>query len=154
MPNITIVNGSFCHLDTVVRHIMDLGAWRPVHTGAVIEDAAQRSGLSESKLSSVFYAKNGLLEPITRDKDRAAAWLKLSTADLLQKEGILMTGPAALLVPDTISHILRVCLISNLDHRIKTAADQKQISESEARKKIKLSDGWGILWEMLKNKKL
>lgn len=141
MPNITIVNGSFCHLNTVVGKILERGAWHPVHTRDVIEDAARRSGLPESRLSSVFFSKTALLDRFTHDKDQAAAWLRLALAHLLLKKDMVIAGPAALLAPDTISHVLRICLISDLDSRIRVAADQEQMSEPEARKRISQYDG-------------
>lgn len=140
MSSITIVNGSFCNLNEVVQQILTQGSWEPVHTQAVIKDAAERSGMSEAKLASVFYSKSSLLERLTHDKDLATAWLKLSIAHQLQKQGLIITGPAALLVPATIGHVLRVCLISSLGARIKVAGDQEQINEADARRKIESYD--------------
>ena len=140
MSIITIANGSFCHLNTVVQQLLDQGAWEPMHTQALIEDAAERSGISANKLSSVFYSKSSLLERLTHDKDLATAWLRLSVADRLQTQNAMIMGPAALMVPDSISHILRVCLIASLNDRIKTAQAENQISESNARKKIERHD--------------
>lgn len=52
----------------------------------------------------------------------------------------LTTGCAGHLLPRTIAHVLRVCVIANVDYRIKRVMQEARESEKEARKTIRRDD--------------
>ena len=59
------------------------------------------------------------------------AYIKLAIADLITPDNALITCFSGQLIPATISHTLRVCLIAPIKYRIATAAEQQGISEKD-----------------------
>jgi len=59
---------------------------------------------------------------------------------MLNDDDLIVSGAAGLLIPENISHVLRVCLIADMKSRIANAQKQKQISEKEAAALIHKND--------------
>jgi hypothetical protein len=81
-----------------------------------------------------------MLNRFTHEREKNAANLRLVLAELLVKDNLVLHGHAAHLVGEGISHVLRVCVIANFDHRIKKLMDSAGISEKEAHKAIHRED--------------
>jgi CheY-like chemotaxis protein/cytidylate kinase len=98
----------------------------------IVSRAKELSSLSADLLRRSFSSKPSVFNPFTRERERCHTWLKLALAHYLQETGCLVHGFAAHLVPASIRHVLRICLIADMAYRIETAAAQLGIGSEEA----------------------
>jgi two-component system, OmpR family, response regulator CpxR len=146
MPVLTIFNGLFCSADAVVRDVMDSTGYRLIADDDIIARAVQQFDLSESKIRRAFSAKTSVFNKFTREKEYAIACLRLALAQLLDNTPAIVHGFGGLLIPKTVSHSVRVCLIAEMPYRIRQAASEEGLSEKTALKRIHSDDTDRAAW--------
>jgi CheY-like chemotaxis protein len=146
MPIITIFPGTFCNEDIVLQELI-------THTGHILvtdndltDTAARLSGMDISKIGRAFTSRTSIFNKFTHEKERSIAYLKLALAEKLPDEKLILSGFTGHLIPKTVSHILRVCLIADMNFRIDLAAKAKGLSEKEAAKWIHRQDEDCAAW--------
>ncbi|MBW2569644.1 MAG: response regulator [Deltaproteobacteria bacterium] len=132
MPSITLVHGTFCNEDAVVRQLLKKIDYILVTDKDLISDASRLSGLSEDKVARILSAKTSVFNRFNHERERSLASLKLALAKRLRSDNVLILGVAGLLIPKQISHVLRVCLIAGMKFRKLLAKQQDGLSEKEA----------------------
>jgi two-component system response regulator CpxR len=85
-------------------------------------------------------AKTSIFNQFTHEKERSIAYLRLALAEMLNTDNLIISGASSLLVPENISHVLRVCLIADMKSRVAQAQKQEKISEKEAIALIRRND--------------
>lgn len=145
MSVISIFSGSHCKREDVVRELLSSTGYRLVGDADIVSRAAKLSGLSEDKIARTMGAKASVFNRFTRERERAVAWLKLAVAETLADDGLLLDGAAGILIPRSVSHALRVCLIADVHYRLGVAKEQG-LSEKEAMKAIRLRDEQSAAW--------
>lgn len=123
MSVITLFNGLFCNESSVVQNIVDTTGYTLITDDIIIGSAAELSGISAEKIKSAFSSRTSVFNTFTQEKERSIAYLKLASANLLDNQNLIIQGFSSLLIPKTITHILRVCLIEK-------ASCRQQIEES------------------------
>ena len=146
MPVITIFSGSFCHEDPVIQEVIARTGYRQIQDEDILAEASRRSELAPSKFKTVFTAKTSVFNKFTREKERCLAYMKQVLADMIAADNALITCFSGQLIPRTISHILRVCLIAPVKYRIVQAARQKGVSEKEAARLIQKHEEDCLFW--------
>ena len=141
MSVITIFSGIFCEQEAVVDDLVAGIGYKQLTEEEIVAQASVISDLAESKITRAFTAKTSVFNKFTQEKERAIAYLKLALAQQLIEDDYIITGRTSHLIPKTISHVLRVCLIGDLKYRYSVAASQHQLSEKEALKQIRRKDG-------------
>ena len=136
MPIITIFSGGFCQEDPIIEEIVARTGYRHITDDDIVAEASRRSTLAQNKLKRAFSAKTSVFNKFTLEKERSRAYIKLAVADLITADNALITCFAGQLIPATISHTLRVCLIAPLKYRTAAAAEQLGISEKEAARQV------------------
>ena len=136
MPIISMFSGSFCEEGPVVREVISRTGYRHIIDDEIVAEASRRSGLTESKIKRSFTSRTSVFNNFTHEKERSIAYIKLVVADMIAADNVLMTCFSGQLIPKTISHILRVCLIAPIKYRIAAASRQQDISEKEAAKLV------------------
>jgi CheY-like chemotaxis protein/cytidylate kinase len=106
----------------------------------VVTGAVKTSGMTESKINTAFTAKTSVFNRFTHEKERSVAHLRLALANLMTEDNLLITGPIGFLVPEKISHVLRVCLVADLKYRIHQATEREGVSEKNALQQIRQQD--------------
>lgn len=140
MPIITIVSGVYCHGDTIASHLArELGA-RLLTDDDVIGWAVDHHKVTAKDLTDTLNGRSGLFRRSSSDKARDAAYLRQAIAELSGDGGVIHHGRTGHLLPRTVSHVFKVCLLATLPHRVKVAAAEDGLSESAAKKKIRGSD--------------
>ena len=132
MPIITLFSGSFCGEDSVVREVVSRSGYRHITDDAIVAEASRRSAIAESKIKRAFSAGASVFNKFTHEKERSLAFVKLALSDLIAEDNIVLTCFAGQLVPRTVSHMLRVCLIAPIRYRIDIVSRQQGLSEKEA----------------------
>ncbi len=150
MSVITIFSGIFCEQEAVVDDLVAAIGYQHLTQDEIVAQASAVSDMDESKIKRAFSPKTSVFNQFTQEKERAIAALKLALARLLAQDNLIITGRVGLLIPRTISHVLRVCLIGEAKHRQAVAASRSQLTEKEARKQIHAKDReYGLWTEML-----
>ena len=136
MSIITMFSGSFCEEGPVVQEIISLTGYRHIVDEEIVAEASRRSGLSENKIRRAFSSGTSVFNNFTHEKERSLAYIRLAVADMIAADNVLITCFSGQLIPKTISHSLRVCLIAPIKYRISAAARQQGLSEKEAAKLV------------------
>ena len=136
MPIITIFSGAYCHENPVVQEVISRTGYRQIRDDEIVAEASRRSAMAKSKIKRAFSPKPSVFNKFTLEKERSLAYIKLAVADLITADNALITCFSGQLIPATISHTLRVCLIAPIKYRIAIAAEQQGISKKEATKLV------------------
>ena len=140
MSVIAIFSGLFCNADAVVQDVMESTGYRLITDEAVVHQAAEQSGMPVNKVRRAFSAKTSVFNTFTHEKECSIACLRLALAQELQGGAAVVHGYASLLIPPTISHVLRVCIIAEASYRLQQAGAAQGLSEKEALKQIHARD--------------
>ncbi|MGD9119776.1 MAG: response regulator [Desulfobacterales bacterium] len=135
MSIITLFSGSFCDENPVIEAVISRTGYRLITDNEVVAEASRLSEMAESKIRAAFSAGTSVFNKFTHEKERAIAFLKQALAGLMPDDKVLVTCFCGQLIPETVSHSLRVCLIAGLKYRI-AAAREKGISDKEAAKLV------------------
>ncbi len=146
MPCITIFSSDFCNGSSVVKEVLDRTGSTLVTENDLIVRASKLSGMSEEKLERVFLSKTSVFNKFTHEKELSLAYLKLAAAEILSEHKLLIAGYGGLLVPRSITHILHVCLVGDIQYRIGSAMENQGLNEKEAIKLIKELDKERAYW--------
>ncbi|RJP81856.1 MAG: response regulator [Desulfobacteraceae bacterium] len=146
MSAMTVFSGTFCDKDAVVKNIIDKTGYQLLTDESIIAKASDLSGLAEKKIFRVLENKASVFNQFTHEKERAVAYLKLALAQKLSEKNFLIDGFCGLLVPGAIHHVLRICLIADMAHRIRKAGEEKGVDEKEAKARIHLEDQLRSQW--------
>ncbi|MGD9362007.1 MAG: cytidylate kinase family protein, partial [Desulfobacterales bacterium] len=136
MPIITMFSGSFCEESPVVQEVISRTGYQHIIDDDIVAEASRRSGLTESKIKRSFTSGTSVFNKFTHEKERSIACIKLVVAEMIAADNVLITCFSGQLIPKTISHILRVCLIAPIKYRIARASRQQGVSEKEASKLV------------------
>ncbi len=132
MPIITIFSGGFCQEGPVVQEVIARTGLRQITDDEVVAEASRRSTMAENKIKRAFSSKTSVFNKFTLEKERSLAYIKLAVADLITTDNALITCFSGQLIPRSVSHILRVCLIASKKYQISAAAEQQGLSEKDA----------------------
>ncbi len=146
MSVVTIFSGIFCEQETVIDDLVTGIGYQQLSQDEIVAQASDIAEMPESKIMRAFTAKTSVFNKFTQDKERAIAYLKLALAQKLTEDNIIIAGCAGHLIPKSVSHVLRVCLIGDLKYRYKIAMSQHQLSEKEVLKQIRKSDSDCSAW--------
>ncbi len=145
MPVIALFSGVFCGEEEVIREVVSAAEFTHVTDDDVAERAEAISGIPGTKIRRAFSAKTSVFNKFTHEKECSIAFLRLALAEILAEDNLLISGFSGLLIPETINHVLRVCLIAEMNHRIERA-EQGGISEKAALKAIRQDDADRTAW--------
>ncbi len=146
MSVISIFSGIFCSADAVVRDVMDSTGYRLITDDQIIATAAERSGMPEVKIKRAFAAKTSVFNKFTHEKECSIACLRMALATELEKGPAVVHGFSSLLIPESVSHMLRVCIIAETPYRIEQAAVVQGLTGKEALKQIRARDADNAAW--------
>lgn len=145
MPIISIFSGSYCDGGEVARKTAEELGYRLIGR-ELLEIAAERYGVTADKLLRAMYGPPPFFNKFTHERERSLAYVKATLAELIQQDDVVYHGPAGHLLPGEITHVMRICLIANLDYRVKRAVAEEGISEKEAQNRINQRDGEHARW--------
>ncbi len=146
MSIITLFSGSFCNENPVIEEVISRTGYRLITDNEVVAEASRLSEMAESKIMRAFSAGTSVFNKFTQEKERSIAFLKLALAGLIPEDNALVTCFCGQLIPKTISHTLRICLIASLKYRITAASQEQGVSDKEAAKLVQKREadcaGW------------
>lgn len=147
MSVITVFNGLFSEAGLVVKRVLDATEHRLITDQEIVADAAKLSGMAESAITRAFSSGASVFNKFSHEKERAIAWLRLAMAHKLEDaDNLLVSGFASQLADRNIGHVLRVCLISDMQARLAVAEKQEGYAEKHAHKLIRKDDEDRAAW--------
>jgi len=136
---ITVFSGSHCGADDVVDGVSRNLGYEDI-TERLFEEAAGRYHIDREKLMRALYGPPPFFNKLTHERRKTLAGLTIVLAEMIQSDDCIITGCVGHLIPRTISHVLRVCLIANHDYRVRRAVAETGKSEKDAGKQIHTDD--------------
>ncbi len=146
MAIITIFSGSFCNEEPVIREVVSRTGYRWISDHDAVAEAGRLSGMDAGRIMRAFSAKTSVFNKFTHEKARSIAFLRLGVADLIPDDNVVVTCFCGQLIPKTVSHALRVCLIASLKYRIDAAKQDQRLSEKEAAKLVQRREEDCAVW--------
>ncbi len=146
MSIISIFNGTFCNVEAVVKALQQRTGARLLTDTDLVAMAGSLSGLPEPKIERAFSAQPSLFNKFTHERERAVAHLRQALARELEQDALIIEGFAGQLIPRSISHVLKVCLIADLKARTQTASSAMGVTAPEAVKLIRKQDEDRAAW--------
>ncbi|TYT76082.1 response regulator [Desulfobotulus mexicanus] len=111
----------------------------------IIERCSLRHHIKPAILKKALYSGTSVFNNFTHEKEYATACLRATLADLLETEGQIFTGHTALLLPFSLSHVLRIHITAGRRWRI-MQAKAMGTTEKEAEEDIRRHDTITALW--------
>ena len=145
MSIITIFTGNYCNEESAIKEILKRTGYKYATDSDIVSKASGLSSIPKSKILKAFSSKMSVFNQLTHEKECSIAFLRLSVAEMLTEDNIVVDGFTSLLIPIRIAHVLRVCLIADMKYRVSRAVSSG-MSESEALKAIHKSDEDRIFW--------
>ena len=136
MSVISLVAATFCH-ENEVAAACERGGFTAVSYREIVAKAAKSSGISEGKFGNTLAGKAGIFNRFTHERERIIAHLRLALAEVLAQDQLLLTGSSVFLIPERISHVLRVCLVAENRWRL---AEAERHGEKHAAAAMQESD--------------
>ncbi|WP_319521242.1 response regulator [uncultured Desulfosarcina sp.] len=146
MSVIAIFSGRYCSADAVIQNIIDSTGHRLITDDEIVRKAADASGIQESKIRRAFSARTSVFNTFTHEKECSIACLRRALAAELEQGPALINGFCGLLLPQTVSHVLRVCIIAEMPYRIEQAETIGKLSGKEALQQIHAADADAGAW--------
>jgi CheY-like chemotaxis protein/cytidylate kinase len=139
-------SGVFCKDDAVIREVLSKTGYKAITDNEVAAKAGKISGMSESKIRQAFSAKTSVFNRFTHEKERSVAYLRRALAEIMAEDNLIIAGFSGMLIPETITHALKICLIADLKSRAAVAAETLKLSEKEALNTIHKQDEDRTAW--------
>ena len=145
MSVITVFNALYCNEELIVPQLVAKTGYRLVNDSEIVALAGKLSGIAPDRISRAFSSKTSLFNPFTHEKERSVAYLRLAVAEILAEGNMVVAGFCCHLVPASISHILRICLIAEMTYRLQLAQSLPS-AEKDALKAIHKNDEDKAAW--------
>ncbi len=139
MAVISISGGVYCKMDGVFPGVVRKLGYTQIDD-SFLDDLSRSRGIPRDKFVRSLTGSEPLLNKFTHEREKHISFLRIALADLIQTDNVVIAGLAGLLVPRTIGHVLRVCLIANHDFRLLEAVRSTGKSEKDAGKIIREDD--------------
>lgn len=139
MSIIAVFSRTYCATEEIVQRVADRLGYTPVGD-RLLEEAALRSGLPREKVERSLAGKRGLLNAFTHDYEKSLIHLRAALARHLGTNEQIVTGPASLLIPPSITHTLWVEITDRKESRIQRARSEQGIDEASARAQMEDND--------------
>jgi two-component system response regulator CpxR len=146
MSIISLFGGIFCRETPLTKKIVESTGYQLLKDTDIVHEASRVSGIPTNKIERSFSAKASVFNKFTHEKERSIANLKLVLAGNIAKDKTVIEGFSGLLIPQSINHVLKVCLIADMKSRIALAMEKDSISENEAVKIIRKTDEDRAAW--------
>nr|WP_321398385.1 response regulator [uncultured Desulfobacter sp.] len=146
MSILTFFSGSYCGKSSIVSDVISQSGFKLLSDNDIVALASQLSGMSEKKIARSFLEKTSVFNKFTHEKERSIAYLRLAVAQSIAQDKCVIEGFTSLLIPASISHVLRICLIADKASRIEAAMKEYSLSEKDAGNLISKSDEAHAAW--------
>jgi CheY-like chemotaxis protein len=149
MSIIGLFSGSFCQAEEIVQKVLESTGSVRVSDDEIVTSASELSGVAPDKLARPFSAKTSVFNTFTGEREKSIAHLRNAVAERLRDDGLVIDGFCSQLIPQSISHVLHVCLIADMPSRVGRAAVEGDLKAKEAGKLIHKLDEHKAAWTLV-----
>ncbi len=146
MSVISLFSGSFCRAEEIVPSLVERTGYELVTDDEIVRRASELSGVSYEKLSRPISVKTSVFNSFTGERERSISHLRYAVAERLLDDELIFDGFCSQLIPRSVSHALRVCLIADMPSRVGRAAVEEGLRAKEAGKLIRQQDEKKAAW--------
>ncbi len=146
MPVITVFSGTYCNDESVLQALLRRTRYQLVSDMDLIAEASRLSSLPEHKIERAFSSRTSSFNRITHEREKSIAFLRLALARMQSMDNLIFTGFVGQLIPRTLDHVLRICLIADMNNRVAAAMAFMQVSAADATKLIRRQDEDRATW--------
>ncbi|MBW1615968.1 MAG: response regulator [Deltaproteobacteria bacterium] len=147
MSIITIFRSKFAEKEPMITsEIVKRTGYKIITDKDIAAYAEKHSGIKAEKILSVFTAKTSVFNKFTHDKERGVAWLRHAVSEMLSEDNLIIEGFSGILIPKSITHALRICLVADFKSRLDNAVVKEKFSEKEALNTIHTVDEQSAVW--------
>ncbi len=145
MPVITFFCGSYCHGESIADGVARELGYAFVER-EILELASDNHHIPYDKLLRALHGETSLLNNVTHEREKYIAYIQAAFADYLKQDNFVYPGFAAHLLPKTLNHILRVCVIADRGCRVEQAIESENLPEKNALQQIEHDDEIQCQW--------
>jgi len=142
---IAIFSGTYCNGDEIARKTAESLNYQRIET-KLLEETSKNFRINKEKLTRSITGPLPVFNRFTREREKNVACLKVVLAGLIQVDNQLLYGYTGHLLPGSIPHVLKVCVIANFDYRVKQVMQAERKSEKEAQRIILSDDKERLQW--------
>jgi len=146
MTSMGVFSGMFCNTEPLLERLAEAKMPRIISDNDVVRHAVKSSGLSENTLWKAFSGRPSLFNRFTYEKERSVAFLRNALCELLPEAPFFVNGFCAHLLPSSVSHILKVCLVCDRRYRAEVAASKGGMEGEEALRRVRQDDEDRAAW--------
>lgn len=146
MSIISLFSWDYCRANEIVPMLIEHTGYELVSDDEIVRRASELSGLSQEKLARPLSMKTSVFNSFTGERERSISHLRHAVAAALSGDDLLFEGFCSQLIPKSISHALRVCLIADMPSRVELAAIEDGLNAKDAGKLIRRSDEKKAAW--------
>jgi CheY-like chemotaxis protein len=145
MPILSVFSAGYCSADDLVQKAAKTLGYG-VLDAEIFRRAEESSGIPAAKLSQAMTGPPFAFNKFTHKREKCIATLRLVLSEALLGDGFVLHGFASHLVPKTIKHVLRVCLVADSESRTRQLQSERGISAREALALVRDSDAQRLQW--------
>ena len=132
MPVVALFSGSFCNAGAVAESVTRQLGYQCVDEQRLVREVARDRKIAEQRLRRVLYGPPSVFDRLIRYRRQNLSYLRAAVSRYVREGKLVYHGFASHLVPSSITHVLRVCVIANTDYRVRNAVEAEGMSEKEA----------------------
>ena len=137
---------AYCHADEVAAKVSEQLGYPLVGDAAIVREASAQFGVVEERLARTLSGQASLLDRLGDSRPENAACLRAALAKRVATDDIVYLGAAMHLIPKSITHALRVCIVAEQDYKIQVAMEKEKVSERKARSLVKADNNGQLEW--------
>ena len=145
MAIISIFSASFCQVNEISKKLSTNFGYELI-SDKLIDETEKQYHVPAAKLENTLNGHISFINNLTHEKEKNIAYLTSVLARLIGNDNVIYHGFASHLLPNNISHILKVCLLADDDYRLQIARDLYKLPVREAKNKIRNDDERQIKW--------
>jgi CheY-like chemotaxis protein len=146
MSVIAMFSATFCDAETVAEKVSEKLGY-PLRTERdLIEKASEAFGTPREDFERLLHGRSSVLDKFKHKKEHGLACLKSALAEMIRPNNLVYHGYGTHMIPSEITHVLKVGVVANRDHRIKAAMERDGLSEKEAQKAVHRDDAERYQW--------
>jgi len=146
MSVISLLSWNFCRAEEIVPSLIERTGYSLITDDEIVRRASELSGQSHEKIARPLSMRTSVLNSFTGERERSISHLRYAVAERLQDDRLVIEGFCSQLIPRSITHVLRVCLISDMASRVDRAVSDEGLKEKEAGKLINRLDEKKAAW--------
>jgi two-component system response regulator CpxR len=146
MAIVAVIGGTFCHQEEVSREVAEKLGYDYLSNEKLLEETSARFQFPSKKLHRAMTQPPSVFNKFTHEKEQNVAYIRATLAEIIQKDNLVYNGFASLLIPKSLTHVLRVCLVATHQYRVAEAGKAAGMTEKDADKAVKKDEAELTQW--------